>query len=222
MNKNANLVIAAGCALLIGTLTASAQDSRFYVTGDVGGTLVQSTQLKEFFGPVAPDTRVKFDPGIRLGVAGGYHVTDWLGVEGQTGFMGNSINGIEGTTYLHDASLSSVPVMAGVRLTLPQPHRFQPFIGGGAGMAFSIFDADQMDLNGTYFHGTDAQPVFAYQAFAGVTYALNDHMDVGLEYHYFATDGTDWRNHAFGTSTDRIKFAGINLNAISLAFQYKF
>lgn len=42
-------------------LSALAQNTGFYVKADVGGNITKDADLKEFFGPVAPGTKVKFD-----------------------------------------------------------------------------------------------------------------------------------------------------------------
>ncbi len=225
MKNCLNLVTVTGCFLAASSMGAFAQDNGFYAGADLGGTITDHSELKEFFGPVASEAKVTFDPGVRLGLNGGYHVTDWLGVEGQTGIMSSAIDGISGATYVHDAWLDNVPLMGGVRLELPQSWRkfgLSPFVGGGVGGSVSLLSADHLNYGGTSFHGTDGNVAFAYQAFAGLRYAINDHMSVGAEYHYFATGNDSWRNTTFGTATDRIRMEGINLHAVSLAFQYRF
>src|ERR1700730_18548603 len=70
-----------GLALLTAALPAWGQATKFDVKADVGGNITQDTNLREFFGPVAPGTKVKFDPGFRAGLGGGYNVTDWFAGE---------------------------------------------------------------------------------------------------------------------------------------------
>src|SRR5947209_8180679 len=89
-------VLLASCTLLSCALPVAAQSSRFYVKGDLGGNITQDTTLTEFFGPVAPNTKVKFDPGFRAGLAGGYQLTDWFAPEVEVGFMENKIDSITG------------------------------------------------------------------------------------------------------------------------------
>src|SRR5262245_31593097 len=75
------------------------QEPRFYVKGDVGGTLTSDTDLRDFFGePLAPGSEVKFNPGIRFGIAAGYRVTPWFAVEGETGIMTSEIDSITGAS----------------------------------------------------------------------------------------------------------------------------
>lgn len=93
----------AGCLIGFGTLTTLAQSSRFYVTGDLGGTITSDTHLKGLpqelgpdYPPTSVDEKVKFDPGLELGIAGGYQLTDYLGLEAQTGFMYSPVSSVEG------------------------------------------------------------------------------------------------------------------------------
>src|SRR4051794_21868980 len=95
MRKSVQLFAVLTGVALIWPQMASAQMSKFYVTADAGGNLTPDITLKEFFGePLAPNSKVKFDPGVRFGVGAGYRVTDWLGTELQSGIMANSIKSI--------------------------------------------------------------------------------------------------------------------------------
>ena len=77
------LTLSGGLALLV-SQTAQAQLDRLYVKGDVGGNLTRDTSLREFFGePLAPNSKIKFEPGVRVGLVSGYHLTDWFAVEGE-------------------------------------------------------------------------------------------------------------------------------------------
>jgi len=223
MKTNLPITALVGCSLAASGFNVSAQNTPFYVQGDAGGTLTQSADLKEFFGPVAPGSRVKFDPGFRLGITGGFHVTDWFSLEAVTGVMSSKIDSITDASSVHDSFLSNVPLMAGVRFELPHPMRISPYVGASAGGSVSVLDADHIDIGGTHIHGTESDVVFAYQAYGGVRYALNDHMGVSLEYHFFSAEDPEWRSdHVFGTTTDKLRMGGVSINALSLAFQYRF
>src|SRR5258706_15620008 len=102
-----SLLLTIGLAGL-SSFAAGAQETRWYVRADAGVALTQDTDLKEFFGPVAPGSKVKFDPGVRFSYGGGYRFTDWFAAEGQTGVMANSIRSMTGAT-VDNASLANVP-----------------------------------------------------------------------------------------------------------------
>jgi OOP family OmpA-OmpF porin len=212
-----------GVLFLYSQTALAQQDTRFYVRADAGGTWTHDTALKEFFGPVAPGTKVKFDPGVRFGLAGGYEVTDWFATEGQVGVFANNISSITGASRVDDATFSNVPFLVNVRFQCPNKSRLTPYIGGGVGVSASILDADHIDLAGTTVHGSQSDAVFAYQAFGGVRCRLNERMGLSLEYRYFATGDPEWRADAiFGTVTDRLRFGGAQTHAVSLAFDFRF
>lgn len=209
-------------ALFLATV-AFGQNSGFYARADVGGNLTQDIDVKEFFGPVAPGTTVKLDPGFRAGLAGGYQATDWLAGEVELGAMENEIRSITGATRVHDASFANVPLLFNLKLQYPNRSGFIPYAGAGAGFSEAIFDVGRVTLNGVNVHGDDADTVFAYQAFAGVRYQLNEQMGVSLEYRYFVAESPSWEaDFSPGTGSDTLRFGRSQTHAISLAFEFRF
>ena len=218
------IILSGICASALIAASSQGEDPGFYIKADAGGNLTGSTRVKEFFGPVDTGTRVHFDPGVRFGFAGGYRFCDYFSLEGETGLIGNNINSITGATIDGNATFANVPFLANVRI---EPHhfgRFSTYIGGGLGGSASIISAEhQIDLGGTTMHGDQGTVVFAYQAFAGIKYAFAPNMDVGVEYHYFATTGPTWKaDNTFGTATDELRFAGVTSHTISAAFTLHF
>jgi OOP family OmpA-OmpF porin len=217
------LLGAVGSVSLVSQVPAHGQPLGLYVKGDVGGNVTLDTDLREFFGPVTPGSKVKFDPGVRAGVAVGYQLTDWFATEGEIGVMANNISSITDADRV-DATFEQVPFLINVKLQCPGHCRLTPYIGGGAGFSVAVLDTDQISIGGTTMHGTDSSdPVFAYQAFAGLRYRINDNMGVSLEYRYFAADATKWKaDFAFNTTTDTVRFGGTQTHAVSLAFEFGF
>jgi opacity protein-like surface antigen len=215
--------IAAGiCA---GALCAGAAhaDSKFYVGADVGGALTGDVRVKEFLGPVSPGTKAQLDPGIRFAIHGGYKLTDCFSIEAETGVTGNNIKGITGASIDGDATLANVPFLLNARFQVPHGKcPITPYFGGGAGGSASVLGFENhIDFNGSRLRGSEADVVFAYQAFGGLRYAINDRMGVGVEYHYFATTGPSWSASGVG-SPDKIGFAGVQTHAITAAFDFRF
>jgi opacity protein-like surface antigen len=220
-------LVGVSCAgLLCGVSSAQAQSDqgRFYVKADAGGNLTQDTELKELFGPVASGSEVKFDPGMRLGFAGGYWFTDWFAGEVELGWMQNSIDSITDAEEV-DAFFINAPAMLNLRLQLPNNSRFTPYIGGGAGVSTMILDADPIIANNTFVHGTDVDAGFAYQGFAGVRWALSDNMGLSLDYRYFGAESpefeSDW-NDDFGGGGQAIRFGKTKTHCFSVVFDFKF
>lgn len=212
-------------ALLL-LLPAQAEKNKFYVAGEAGGAVTADTQLKEFFGvPLAPNSEVKFDPGLWLGLRGGYGVTDWFDAEVETGLAANRIDSVTGATATEtDAALTNIPLLLNARFHCPALHRISPYFGGGLGLSTTILSGDDLVIDGTRMHGSAAGAVFAYQAFGGLRFAINDRMGLSVEYHYFATTASEMRaNVTVGTpASDRVQLGGMATHAATIAFDYRF
>jgi opacity protein-like surface antigen len=208
---------------VLSVVAAQAQETPFYIKGDLGGAWTEDTALKSFFGENTFGAKMKFDPGARLGFQGGYMVTDWFSAEAETGVTTSTIHSITGGPSSVDASLSTVPFLLNARFQIPCRMRVTPFFGGGLGFADMVLDADHMTFGTTRLHGTVSDAVFAYQAFAGLRFALNDRMGVSVEYHYLGTTDPEWRaDFVVGGGSDRMKIGGIETHSFSIAFEYRF
>lgn len=204
---------------------ASAQETRFYGRAELGGQVTQDARLLSFFGEaIAPGSVVKFDPGVRFAFAGGYRVTDWFAGEFESGVMANNIRSITGASLVDDAFFSNVPLLLNARFECPPTKcPVTPYLGGGLGLSVSAIDADRIDIGGTTMEGNMSTAVFAYQAFAGIRYRLNDRMGLSLEYHYFATTDSSWEaDITSGTFSRRMKMAGTQTHTATIAFDYRF
>lgn len=212
------------CALIVvGTLPVFGQSTGFYVKADVGGNITQDANLREFFGPVAPGTKVKFDPGFRAGLAGGYQLTDWFAPEVEVGFLENRIDSITGADRVHNTWFANVPFLVNGKLQYPNSSPLTPYVGAGVGFSESIIDVGRIDLGGTSLHGDISDTVFAWQAFAGLRYRFNDSMGLSVEYRYFAADGASWQaDFTSGTAGDTMRMGRTKTHAISLAFDFRF
>ena len=213
--------------ITVAATTATAEQGKFYVGGDIGAVVATDTELKEFFGqPLAPNSELTFDPGFRLGVRGGYGVTDWFDAEVETGFMVNGIDSATGALEA-DGSLTQIPLLINARFHCPAFHGVSPYFGGGFGMSTSILWADDLTIGTptdfTALNGNMYGVTFAYQAFAGVQFAINDQMSLSLEYHYFATTGTEMDVDAtFNTPSDQMEIGSTASHTATIGFTYRF
>jgi opacity protein-like surface antigen len=221
--KKALRLLAGSMVITLFITAAQAQDPLLglYFKADAGGNWTKSTSLREFFGPVTPGSRVEFDPGPRFGLTAGYDVLEFLGLEAQIGVMENEISSISEATGL-DARLINVPFMANARLHLPTYFKVAPYIGAGVGGSSTILDAGRITINDTSLRGSDSDTVFAWQAFAGIRFALTQHMGLSFEYRYFESDPAKWRADSFGTDTSFMRFGKIKTQAVSVAFDWTF
>lgn len=211
-----------GLALLSSTM-AQAEQNRFYLQADIGGTSASDVKLKEFFGqPIAANSEISLDPGVRFGIRGGYGLTDWLAAEVETGVSANDIDTITGATQA-DGSIANVPLMLNLRLQVPERNRLAPYAGAGFGLSSTVLSGDDIVIGGTRYDGTSADAVFAWQAFAGLRFAINDHMGISAEYHYFRAEASNMTaDLTIGTPTDRVKLGRTETHSVSVAFDVRF
>jgi OOP family OmpA-OmpF porin len=228
MKNSPSRFLFCGClaAAVTCALEVRAQSTRFYVKADVGGNITQDIEVHEFLGANVGGTKLKLDPGFRAGIGGGYQVTDWFAAEVELGYMGNEIDSVSGPSggHAHDAWFENVPFLVNGKLQLPMGRcPVTPYVGAGAGFSESVFDVRHLTIDGVSIRGNDADTVFAWQAFAGLRYALNDRMGLGLEYRYFQAESPSWRaDFTFNTAGDTFKLGRTQTHAISVAFDYRF
>jgi len=102
-------------------------------------------------------------------------------------------------------------------------YRLTPYIGGGVGGSLTTIDAYHIDLNGTHFDGWMSDVTFAYQAFGGLRFRINDTMGLSVEYRYLATESSDFRaDVTVGTDTDHLRMGGTQSHVVSIAFDWRF
>ncbi|HMJ89413.1 MAG TPA: outer membrane beta-barrel protein [Candidatus Acidoferrum sp.] len=187
-----------------------------YFDANVGPSLADDVSVKQF---IAPGQRgdIELDPGMRLSVAGGYNFNRYLGVQLESGFIYNNIDKI-GRNSADHAALTHVPILADVVFRCEKGN-IVPYIGVGAGGDVSAISFDEARVGAARLDGTSADVVFAWQAFAGARYKINETMSIGGGYKYFWADGASWdvRRSAQDIET---KDAGVH--SLGVDFNMKF
>ena len=136
--------------------------------------------------------------------------------------MANNIDSVTGAAET-DASLSNFPLLLNARFHCPAFHGVSPYFGGGFGMSTTMLWADDLTIGNTTLDGGTAGVTFAYQAFAGLRFAINERMGVSLEYHYFATTDTEMEvDVTSGTLSDELKIGGTASHTATIGFYYSF
>lgn len=219
------VVLLASLAWLPSSRAQESEAGRFYVHLDLGPSFAEDTGVTEFLGP-AQGAEVEFETGVRLDLAGGYRVTDWFGVEMETGFASMFVDHISGvgSVDVNNSSFTTVPLLVNVVFQVPNPSRLVPFAGGGVGGALSMFYADDITNYNTFFvDGSDSDAVFAFQGFAGLRFQINDAMSAGLVYKYFYTDAASWGvEDDFDQPIGDIAFEEVKMHSVSAFFSVKF
>jgi len=221
------------------TLLSQGEESRFYIKGDLGGNLTSDSQgsvrgdptFGIFFGTRNIGFKARFEPGERAGVACGYQITDWFAAEGEIGAVVNEVDSRNSfppsRVGFRDGTFANVPLLFNVKLQYPNHSHWTPYIGAGLGVSAAILDVDTIissnaltDFQRVHTSGADA--VFAYQAFAGLRYRLNERMGLSVEYRYLATDAPEWDLENDRSARSTLSFGRIETHAFSLAFDCHF
>ena len=160
------------------------KDSGMYVGFGAGGNFMQDTRSKGLpgFGPAG--TAVAFNHGVRLDGTVGYRFDSSWAVEVEGGFAGNQISSIGGVKPLTDIFLYQYPVLANVVYRYPLGEHWRVWAGVGAGAVWST-----LDFNGIV-DDTDLQ--YAYQAKAGVGYAVGKTIEFSICYKFLGTGDHSW------------------------------
>jgi opacity protein-like surface antigen len=174
---------------------ASGNDTGAYLTLDGGANFVQPVTVQSR-GSASHSTDI--DTGWRVGLIGGYKLNSWAAVELETGFSDNNVHNGDGMWF------GSVPVLGNVVFRYENSSKFVPYIGVGAGGAYTMVEGNDTDK-------TDF--VFAYQAKVGVDYEISPCVAVGVGYKFFGTADQKY---------DEVKIKDIYTHFIGLNLTWKF
>jgi len=194
----------------------------FYFRGGIGPAIADKTDLQEYFGPRS-GIQVEYDVGLRISAMGGYQFGKYFSAELETGILYNSIKSITGSPGI-DASLANVPMLANAVFHIPLESHFAPYCGFGLGGSSSIVTFDHATILGSVLDGSDADLVWAGQAFAGFRYEFNARMGVGFGYKYLATAEPSW-DVVSSTSTagsGQIRFDNARTHSFLAEFSMRF
>jgi opacity protein-like surface antigen len=149
----------------------------------------------------------------------------WLAFEFETGYAFNGLDRLGYDEEL-DALLFQVPLLANVVVQCNNFGRFKPYVGVGVGGVMSLFMIDDLVTTGSgsvYLEGGESDMVFAYHAFAGMRYEIDDRWSVGLLYRCMGSSAASWEiEDDFGGSFGEIGFDDLVTHSISAQFELKF
>ncbi len=171
------LVLGITGALVSTASNLPAQDTpgRWYLGLDAGLALQQDITIQDTGG-----AKLAFDPGVRLDLSGGLHLSKSWKAEVELGFIYNSVSSVGGESAGSDSpDYFQVPIMANVIYTLPLRGPISAYAGVGVGGVYGLLWTD--------LFGSEDSFSFGYQGILGVKYALNDNLDLGLSYKLLGT-----------------------------------
>jgi opacity protein-like surface antigen len=199
-----------------------------YMSGFLGASVPQNADATiSQFNPVSTrDARVEYDPGINLGVTGGYDF-GFLRLEGEMSYKQAEMTAVSapnfGTRYVNvDGHIGAFAMMLNSFFDLHNESPVTPYLGGGMGFAaLHINDVRGVDASSgalnNHIFSADDDNVFAYQFGAGVDLALSRRLSIDLGYRYFATSKASFRKD-WPNSTD-LKFESHNA-AVGLRIKF--
>jgi len=138
---------------------------------------------------------ISFSTGWTVGGTLGYHLNDWLAVEGEVSYLDAAIDSVSAGGSSSDASgdLTSLLGFVNVNLHPMTSGNLDPYIGGGIGAAHSEISLDRIGY--TPVGASDSSTDFAAQGSVGLNYITEGGTAVGAQYRYIWTDtggdGTD-------------------------------
>lgn len=170
---------------------AAAQDTGWYVRGDVGGTFES-----EIDGNVQRD----LDEGLALSIGAGYQVNPNIRVEGELAHLQGDISGPLGG----DAKM--LGGFANAYYDFNPGGQWKPFVGAGIG--FAKVDVDSFGIN-------DDDTAFAWQVKAGVAHDFSDRLTGEVAYRYLGVNDIEARGVAGRVDGD------FSANAVTVGLRYK-
>lgn len=170
---------------------AAAQDSGWYVRGDIGGT---------FESEIDGSPNRDLDEGLALSLGAGYQVNPNLRLEGELAHLQGDVSGPLGG----DAKV--LGGFANAYYDFNPGGQWKPFVGAGLGFAKVDVDSGAID---------DDDTGFAWQVKAGVAHDFSDRLTGEIAYRYVGVNGIE-----AGAGPTRVD-GDYAANAVTVGLRYK-
>jgi opacity protein-like surface antigen len=228
--KTKILVVAALLIYMIPAVCAAAPiRPGAYMSGFIGATVPTDSNVTtdDFVLNSTFQDRVEFDPGLNLGMTGGYDY-GYLRLEGELSYKHSNMKEIiDRSDNFHfrsvDGDLAALAIMFNSFADLHNNSIVTPYFGGGIGFAtLYLSDTFGTDTRGgittrSQLYLGDSDTVFAYQVGAGMEIALNPDLSLDFGYRYFGTD-----TGRFGDNFDLISRLKFQSHNATVGFRFKF
>jgi outer membrane protein OmpA-like peptidoglycan-associated protein len=187
--KMRSLLLGAAASLALGSAANATTINGWYVSLEGGANWIEDWD-HTFFPGVTPAS-ASFETGWAVLASVGYGWNNWR-LEFEAGYRDNDGDGgtwnlapFGASTFNYD--MSEVSLMLNVLYDIPLTERMSLSLGAGAG-------ADFVDVDLNYFGlpASDDDWVFAYQAIAGLNYAIGRQTDLFVNYRYFRATEPDF------------------------------
>jgi opacity protein-like surface antigen len=176
------LLAAASAAALAATPANATNDNAGYVGIEAGVLMPRDLDLDWDFGDVSYDYDFDIDykKGIDADIIGGYDFGQFR-AEAELGYKKAKHDKfqIDGDSFDADGHTRTWSLMGNVLWNPSISDRFDAYLGGGAGWAWSKIDLGD--------DASEKDNAFAWQLIAGLGYQVSDNIELGLKYRYFQT-----------------------------------
>lgn len=192
-------------------------DQNLYFGVDTGAVFQQDA---DFAQAGAPTYNATFKTGVRGDFKVGYNLCESAAVELESGVQWDSIDTLSGFSLSANdepIDLYSVPIMANFVYKLVNQSAWTPYVGVGIGANVGVFDGRIGPS--TY---RDTSVTFAYQAEAGVKYALAKNASLGVAYKFMGTADQKYNIDFGGGAIDHITIGGVYIHGIFANFTWSF
>jgi opacity protein-like surface antigen len=200
-----------------------------YMSAFIGATVPADSNVTtdDFILGSTFQDRIEFDPGINLGMTGGYDF-GYLRTEGELSYKHSNMKEIvDRSDNFHfgsvDGDIGALAIMFNSFVDLHNSSPVTPYIGGGIGFAtLYLSDTFGTDTRGgrttrSQLYLADSDTVFAYQVGGGVEVALNPGLSLDFGYRYFGTD-----TGRFGDNFDLISRLKFQSHNATVGFRLRF
>ena len=130
-------------------------------------------------GGTPAQNRVTFNGGWGIHGAIGYKWPEDFRSEFEFGFRNATVSAVDSASWL--GRQSAVTLMANILYDVGVGTTFQPYVGGGAGLAITKWDGVRGTGSPIF---TDTSSKFQWQGIAGVTIPLREQIDLYIDYRY--------------------------------------
>lgn len=183
MRKSIGLAVSAALCLLAGTVEAQAQTYYFGVRGGYN----HPHEADVLSGGARADAEI--DPSGAAAAALGFEWVDGWRLEGELSWRRNDFDSV-GDVTVEDGRAEIYAAMVNMYYGLRKDSAVNPYLGGGLGAAW--LSVDDLEFGGTQVD--DSAVRFAWQAMAGVDFALSDTWVLSAEYRYFSVNQVKMSN----------------------------
>ena len=210
-----NLLIVFICGLLLPISTVAYSKKGVYVSGNLGMALPGNSDVTDSELP-GITLEVRSDAGFACAGAIGYNFGN-IRFEGEVSYQKNDldeakVNVLPGLDIPLTGDTSSLIFLLNGYYDFTNESPFSFFITAGAGTAkveLNDFNVQGFALLGVPNYSND-DTVFAYQAGAGVGYAINETVTFDVKYRYLGTSDPDFDTTTIEYSSHNI-YAGVRI-----------